>query len=158
MSRQKRPLSKRLLAAALVVVLLPLLLPLVVLVVILALLHGAALGLLVRLVWLPRGKDVLLVYSDSPIWHDYMVNEILPLVAERAVVLNWSERRKWGRWSLAAYVFRTYGGRREYNPMVLVFRPMGRAKVFRFWRAFQDQKHGYLEPLQRMRQDLFLTL
>src|SRR5437762_11284418 len=23
--------------------------------------------------WKPQGKDILIVYSDSPIWHDYMV-------------------------------------------------------------------------------------
>jgi|SRR5271163_2833017 len=30
--------------------------------------------------WLTGGKDVLFVYSDSPIWRDYMLAEMLPLV------------------------------------------------------------------------------
>jgi len=158
MTRRQRSFGEKFANAVLVVVLLPFVLPLVLLAVTLALLHRATLWLLVHLLWLPRGKDVLLVYSDSPIWHDYMVNEIAPLVAERAVVLNWSERRNWRWWSLAVNVFLSYGRRREYNPMVLLFRPMGRTRVFRFWSAFQDRKQGYPEPLQRTRQDLFNAL
>ena len=158
MSRTERPFRRRLVNAAAVVVLLPLLLPLVLLTVTLALLHRATLWLLVQLVWLPRGKNVLLVYSDSPIWRDYMMNEIVPLVHERAVLMNWSERRRWRWWSLPANLFRSYGRGRDYNPMVLLFRPMGRTKVFRFRSAFQDQKRGYPEPLGRIRQDLFVAL
>jgi hypothetical protein len=30
--------------------------------------------------WLTRGKDILFVYSDSPIWRDYMLSELLPLI------------------------------------------------------------------------------
>jgi hypothetical protein len=56
--------------------------------------------LLVWALWLPRGKDVLLVYWDSPIWHEYVTTQILPLVQDRAVVLNWSERKKWSHRSL----------------------------------------------------------
>jgi hypothetical protein len=87
-----------------------------------------------------------------------MANEILPLVAGRAVVLNWSERRKWHWLSLTAHVFRSYGGRRQHNPMVVLFPRMGRARVFRFWPAFQDHKRGYPEQLQRIRKELSLAL
>ena len=38
-------------------------------------------------------QDTLFIYSDSPIWREYMINEVLPLVHERAIVLNWSQRR-----------------------------------------------------------------
>lgn len=159
MSRKKQQSFRmRLFNAGAVVVLLPLILPLVVLTLGLALLHRVSLWLLVQSLWLPRGKDVLLIYSDSPIWHDYMMNEIAPLVAERAIVLNWSERRRWRWWSLSANIFRSYGRGREYNPMVLLFRPMGRTRVFRFWSAFQDQKRGYPGPLARLKQEFFVAL
>jgi hypothetical protein len=158
MTRKKRSFREKLGSAALVVVLLPFVVPLVFLAVSLAVLHRATLWLLVQFLWLPRGRDVLLVYSDSPIWHDYMINEIAPLVADRSVVLNWSERRSWHWWSLATHVFRSYGTGRQYNPMVLLFRPMRRTRVFRFWSPFQDWKHGHPEPLQRARQDLFIAL
>jgi hypothetical protein len=53
--------------------------------------------------WLPRGKDIIVVYSDSSIWHEYMTNEVLPLLQERAIVLNWSERNRWPRLPLRVH-------------------------------------------------------
>jgi hypothetical protein len=46
---------------------------------------SVALHLLVWVFWLPRGQDVLFVYSDSPVWHDYIEAEILPNIRRRAV-------------------------------------------------------------------------
>src|SRR5439155_18714445 len=84
---------------AIAVVLLPIILPLALLALPLYLAHRLALYAVVWMLWLPKGKDILLVYSDSPIWHDYMETQVLPLVKERAVILNWSERNKWSQWS-----------------------------------------------------------
>ena len=89
MARQKEPLLKKILLAALVVLFLPIIL-LALLAFGLSMLYGGALYLLVWLLWLPKGKDILFVYSDSPIWREYMTTEILPVVEARAVVLNWS--------------------------------------------------------------------
>ena len=55
-------------------------------------------------------------------------------------------------------VFRHFGGHREFNPLVVLFRPFRLAKVFRFWLAFKDWKHGYREPVERLRQDLLVAL
>jgi hypothetical protein len=96
------------------------------------------------------------VLSDSPVWRGYMSAEIVPLVRGRGVILNWSERKKWRRWSLAAHVFHIFGGRREFNP--LVFRPLRRAEVLRFWQAFKNWKHGNTGPLERDRQRLLTAL
>jgi hypothetical protein len=162
MAREKRPLGRRLGNAALVVLALPfvllLVLPLALAAAAMYFLHKMALYILVWALWLPKGKDVLVVYSDSPIWHDYMSAEVVPLVRERAVVLNWSERKKWPRWSFAAHVFRSFGGNRNFNPLVVVFRPYRHAEVFRFWSAFTDWKHGHTEPVELLRQRLLLTL
>jgi hypothetical protein len=158
MTRQKEPLSGRLGKVALLIVLLPILLPLALITIPLYLLYGCALYVLVWMLWLPKGKDILLVYSDSPIWKEYMATEVLPLVQERAVVLNWSERSKWPWWSLEVDVFRRFGGSREFNPLVVFFPPFRRAKVFRFWSAFKDWKRGYREPVERLRQELFSVL
>ena len=97
MTRQKEPRLRRLRNTALLLVVLPLILPLALITIALYLPYRIALYLLVWALWLPRGKDILLVYSDSPIWREYVLSEILPLVQERAVVLNWSERSKWSR-------------------------------------------------------------
>jgi hypothetical protein len=157
LARQKEPLLKKILFAVLVVLLLPISL-LALLMFGLSMLYGGALHLFVWLLWLPKGKDILFVYSDSPIWHEYMTTEILPLVEGRAVVLNWSERSKWPLWSLGVSVFYRFGGGRDFNPLVVLFRPLRRARTFRFWPAFKDWKHGYREPVERLRQELLSAL
>jgi hypothetical protein len=158
MSRTKESPRRELLQVALILLILPLVLPLALLVLTLGILYRAAIWLLIQVWWLPRGKDILLVYSDSPIWRDYMTQEILPLVQRRAVILNWSERRHWHSWSLGGMALRSYGGRREFNPIVLLFPPVGRARVYRFWQAFQDRKHSYPGPLERLKQELVSAL
>ena len=158
MSRAKQSLSQRVANAVLVVLSLPLVLPLALITIALHLLYRITLYFLVWALWLPRGKDILFVYSDSPISHEYMATQVLPLVQERAVVLNWSERRGWGRWSLDVAVFRHFGGGREFSPLVILFRPVRRARVFRFWPAFNDWKRGRKEPVERLRQDLLISL
>lgn len=158
MTRQKQPSLQKLRNAVFVVLFLPFVLLLALVAIVLHLLYRITLYLLVWGLWLPRGRDILLVYSDSPIWHDYMATEVLPLVQGRAVVLNWSERKTWHRWSLGVAVFRHFGGAREFNPLVVLFRPVRLARVFRFWPAFKDWKHGYREPVERLRQDLLIAL
>ena len=142
----------------LIVALLPLVLPLALLAVVSHFLYRALLYLLVWALWLPRGKDVLFVYSDSPIWHEYMTTQVLPLVQERAVVLNWSERKKWPRWSLGVAVFHHFGGSSDFNPLVVLFHPLRLARMFRFWSAFKDWKRGYKEPVERLTQELLACL
>src|SRR2546430_3467987 len=118
MNWQKQSFWQRLKNAVLVVLFLPFVLPLALLAIVLHILYKITLYLLVWVIWLPRGKDILFVYSDSPIWRDYMATEILPLVQDRAVVLNWSERKKWRRWRLGVAVFHHFAGGREFNPLV----------------------------------------
>jgi hypothetical protein len=158
MSRQPQRLSRRALQTAFIIVLLPLIIPLAILSLILLTLHRIVLYALVWLLWLPRGKDVLFVFSDSPVWRDYMAQQVLPLVQGRAVVVNWTERSKWPKWWLAAHVLRTFGGGREFNPLVIVFPPLRRAQLFRFWQPFKDWKRGYSEPVERLTNDLRLSL
>jgi hypothetical protein len=154
MSREKKPLGRRPLEIVGVVLLAPIILPLLLSALTLHLLHRLALYLLIWCVWIPRGKDTLLIYSDSPIWRDYMTHEVLPLVEGRAVVLNWSERSRWSNLSFAAHVFRSFSGGREFNPMVVLFRPLRRAKYFRFWSAFKKLKHGNTAEVDSLRNEL----
>jgi hypothetical protein len=49
-------------------------------------------------------------------------------------------------------VLRHFGGAREFNPIVVFFRPPRVATVFRFWAAFKDWKGGYREPGEKVRQ------
>jgi len=121
-------------------------------------LNNIVIHLLVWVWWLPKGKDVLYVSSESPIWKEYMETEVFPLVAERAIVLSWSARSKWPKWSFAVRVFRTFGRGRDFNPMVVLFRPFRRARIFRFLPAFQEQKHGNSANVEQLRRDLIQVL
>ena len=158
MSRQPKKIREQIANIVPVLVFLPLILPLLVVALVLFAAHQLVLYLLVWILWVPTGKDTLFVYSNSPIWHDYMTQQVLPLVHDRAIVLNWSERSTWRRWRLTQQVFYSFGGRREFNPMVIMFRPFRRAKLFRFWSAFKDWKCGYTEPVERLRNELRLSL
>ena len=87
-----------------------------------------------------------------------MLTQILPLVKDRAVILNWSERSKWSRWSFRVHVFRSFCGYREFNPLVIIFRPFRRARRFRFWRAFKEWKHGNQQAVSKLREELEATI
>lgn len=155
--RQKQTLRQRF-KHSVPLLLLPVILPLALMAVVLFFVYRITLYLLIWALWLPRGKDILVVSSDSPIWHEYMAAEVLPLLQERAVVLNWSERLKWPKWSLGVAVFRHFGGSRDFNPLVVLFRPIRSARLFRFWPAFRDWRHGDREPVKRLRQELLDAL
>jgi hypothetical protein len=79
MTRQNEPLSRGWWKVVLVVVLLPIVLPLVLITYVLGFAHRISLYMLIWLLWLPKGKDTLVVYSDSPIWRDYMETQVVPL-------------------------------------------------------------------------------
>ena len=162
MSREPESTGRKVLKFTLIVLLRPIILPLAILGLVLHLLNKAlnkaVVYLLVWMWWMPRGKDVLYISSDSPIWREYMEAEIFPLVAERAVVQNWSARSKWPKWSFAVRVFRTFGRGRDFNPMVILFRLLHRASIFRFLPAFQERKHGNNVSIEELRRDLMQAL
>lgn len=116
--------------------------------------YAICLNIVIWVQWCKRGKDILFVYSDSPIWHDYLDERVLPHLGDRAIVLNWSHRKTWNE-SLATAAFRHFGGDKEFNPLAVVFRPFRRARTFRFWQPFRDFKHGKTEPLARLESEFF---
>jgi hypothetical protein len=107
--------------------------------------------------WLPRGKRALVIYSNSPIWQSYFEEKIVSPLAPQAVVLNWSERKQWKR-SLAVMLFRWLAPYREFNPMVMVFRPYRRTLRFKFYEAFRAYKHGKPRDVETTRAKLFEAL
>lgn len=149
---------RKILEILVVVLLLPLLIPLALFALATYLVHGAALYTIVWLCWSTRGKNVLLVYSDSPIWHDYIEENIIPRLPRSTTILNWSQRRTWRWYSLAVMIVRFFAGTREFNPMVVAFRPFRRARTFRFWQAFKDYKHGNKRTLDSVERDMFAYL
>jgi hypothetical protein len=143
----------------LIVLLSPVLVAYAVVFLLLWLAFASLLHLAIWVWWCPRGKSVLLVYSNSPVWQEYFETEIVPRLGPRAVVLNWSERKKWPRFgSLAVMAFGCFGGGREFNPLAVVFRPFRLRRTFRFWGPFKEYKHGKPEAVETMTLNLFALL
>ena len=100
------------------------------------------------------GKDLLLVYSNSPHWQSYVETNWFPRWNERAVILNWSERSTWKENQPEVALFHALAGHREYNPLAVVVPPLGRPLVVRFWKAFRDYKHGKDQKLKQREAEL----
>ncbi len=107
--------------------------------------------------WCVRGRYSLVVYSDSPIWREYFVKDVLPAAGDRAVELNWSARKQW-KLSIAAAAFRAFGGSTAFNPLAIVFIPWQWPQMFRFYEAFRDFKHGRPERVDMLRREFLNAL
>jgi hypothetical protein len=129
--------------------------PLVFLVLLAYVISALLLHMALWLVWGPLGRRVLFVYSNSPVWQEYIEQNVLPRLPETAVVLNWSERRSWNRLTLGYLAFRFFGGSREFNPLAVVVQPLRWGKCFRFWKPFRDFKHGNPESLAKIESEFF---
>jgi hypothetical protein len=156
MSNQRSNGQSRL-ASALGLLLFAVLSPLIVVAITLYLLAGFLLHIAAWCWWCSRGRYVLFVYSDSPIWHDYTEQYVLPRLGKRAVVLNWSHRRRWRR-TLSVLAFRYFGGTRAFNPLAVVFRPFKLARTFRFYEPFREFKQGKTRAVTKMEGELFALL
>lgn len=149
------PKNRSVVSKVLIAFLLAVLSPILVLVILLYLLWGAILYLAIWLTW--RKQLVMFVYSDSPTWKEYIEREILPYIPSRAVILNWSERKRWMN-SLSVLAFRYFGGDRNFNPIAMVFRPFHHVKLYRFFEAFKDFKHGDPQGVEDLKRKLFEDL
>jgi hypothetical protein len=120
-------------------------------------LWGLTLSVLIWIVWGTSGRHILFVHSNSPIWSEYIEQEIIPHIQGKAVILNWSERKMW-KSSLAVWAFHYFGGRRNFNPMAIVFHPFRLNRTFRFYEAFQDYKHGSIESLTKIKAEFLSAI
>ena len=106
-----------------------------------------------------EGKHILFVYSESPNWKEYIDENIVPRIKEKAVFLNWSERSEWRKIKpLEAKALLHWGGDTEFNPMAIIFVPGWRVKTVRFHQAFRDYKHGKTELLKEKEEELYRNL
>ena len=86
------------------------------------------------------GKDVLVVYTDSPHWKEYIETRWLPRWGDRAIAFDRS--KPWHEDQVEARLWRAVAGSTEHTPVVIVIPPRGRVQIVRFWLAFRDFKHG----------------
>ena len=108
-----------------------------------------------RRVFEPRGVRFVVVYSESPRWHDHIRRTWLARFGQSAVTLNWTERAQWRR-SLEVRLFNHFiRSSRNFNPAVLVLRGSERPLVFRFFYAFQQAQNGRPDYLTKLEEELF---
>jgi hypothetical protein len=88
----------------------------------------------------PAGKDLLIVFTDSPHWKPYIEREWIPRWGSRAVMLNRS--LQWRKDSPEARLWDAVKGTKDHTPLAVVVPKRGRVRVIRFFKAFRDYKHG----------------
>ncbi len=86
------------------------------------------------------GKDVLVVYTDSPHWKEYIETQWLPRWGDRAIAFDRSQ--PWREDQVEARLWRAVAGTAEHTPVVIVVPPRGKVQIVRFWLAFRDFKYG----------------
>jgi hypothetical protein len=104
--------------------------------------------------WLPRGKTMLFIYSNSPNWQQDIEENVLPSIHDCAIIMNWSERKQWNTMSPAVWAFKIIGGERDFNPMAIIFRPMRIVRTVRFFQAYRAAKHGDVHELHALKKEL----
>jgi hypothetical protein len=160
MATRRRSSAERIRLGVLIVVTVPLALILLVPGLLLGIpgshLYGRWLKLRWERTWGRQGKRILLVYSRSPNWQTYIETAWLPRVAPHAVIVDWSDRSTWPRRvPLEIRAFRYWGGRRDFNPMAMLFPKQGKVRTLRFRKAFRDFKHGKDSALRTAERELF---
>jgi len=85
-----------------------------------------------------RGKDVVFVYNGTHQSGD-QTSTLTSLVADRAALLDYAERRQWKRWSLPVHLYTLFGPMSIPQrltpgvlPAVIVFRRFRWPKTFSF--------------------------
>lgn len=101
------------------------------------------------------GRDMLIVYSDSSRWHDYIEREWLPRWGHRAVTLDRS--RPWNPDHVEGRLWRAVAGAREHTPVIIIV-ARGRVRVFRFWLAFRAYERGDPSQLQLLERAVAASL
>lgn len=115
--------------------------------------------LLLCRVWIESedtGKDLLFVEADSDQSREW-IPQIMPLVAERGMFLNYSRREAWDRWSLPVQLFDIFGPHpvpqsftKHYLPSVVIFRKFRRPGKFNFGSRSKASE----ATLERLRSEL----
>lgn len=120
--------------------------------------------------WIPKGKFILFVYSNNPEWKEYADKQILPHIAKKTIILNWSEKEQWiNNESLETKLFKNFNwgrksvwvnrrrtGGQNFNHMAFVFKPWYKPRRINFWEAWKEHEFGQDEKLNKTRQHLLV--
>ena len=89
-----------------------------------------------------KGNHIIFVYSNSRLWKEYIEQNIIPRINDQALILNWSDRIKWNKWSWPIRAFHHWGGDRDFNPLAIVYSNFVVVRIFRFYKPFHDYAKG----------------
>jgi hypothetical protein len=105
------------------------------------------------------GQDLLLVYSTSPNWSEYIETNWIQRWGPRAVVVNVSQRPTWKREATSeAQLFRSFVPRGTFHPAAVHVPVQGSEQLFWFREAFRDYKHGNSASLRTLESQLAAAL
>jgi hypothetical protein len=106
--------------------------------------------------WGRAGRRILLVYSRSPNWQEYIEHRWLPDIGSSLVTLDWSDRafKPWPK-SLEAKLFKAWKPSRDYNPLAILFPLRGTPRVVLLRRAFLAYKHGKPQDLENAEREIY---
>ncbi len=96
--------------------------------------------------WKRQGKDVIVIELDSPHSREW-ISRLSPMLSNRAVFINWSNRKNWEPSMLAVQLFRVFGPHgipEQFTahslPAAIVFRTFRRPMVFTFGERSRDRE------------------
>jgi hypothetical protein len=102
----------------------------------------------------PENKFVLLGYTQSAVWAPFIEQTLVPRLGEVVVCIDRS-KNAWKRDNpVEARALSFWGGIRSNNPIAVVIRKPWRVRVFRFYTAFQQFKHGKPRQLETLTAEL----
>jgi hypothetical protein len=110
--------------------------------------RGLCLASRVRRTW-PAGKVGIIAYTNNRKWASHVEERLLPRLASKTIVVDRSDAQWKSRFPLEHAVIRHWGGRREYNPIVIAFPSTGAPRVFRLYEAFQETRRGDRADLEK---------
>ena len=105
-----------------------------------------------------RKARVILVYSDSAKWKEYVELEIIPHLPENSLIFNISHPRNQSLHQFNYNQFRFWAGKSEYCPIVIVRRRFMKPLIFRFFKAFRKLKGGDSSELRAQTNKLLTIL
>ena len=149
---------KSLIAKLIILVVAVVLSPLIIAGVVAYVVYSAILYLSIWMTWCHTGSRVFVSYSRSPHWQARFEAVLIPRLPASTIIVNWSDRKTWSRLSLRTLAFEHFLGRNAHTPAVIIFRPLRRAQVFRFYEAYMKFKHGDELPVQDQESALLRAL
>ncbi len=118
----------------------------------------------VRRVWTEKGIRILFFTSNNKRWSAYFETELLPKIASKTQVVNWSTRMQdgWDEAQLEARIVRLctpwYSAQQAIAPAAFVLLPSGQMKTVQLKDAFTDYLKSSKSRYKELEQELLALI